>query len=124
MIQEAKSNKLDVLGISESRQINTGMNNGDDTYTFHNSGEYQHEHGVGLIKKTITISLLDIVCVSKRNTFAKIKGAPFIVGILQRYAPTANHPDEEIEEYYEEVNRILTTVKSDEILVVMGDMNA
>ena len=46
------------------------------------------------------------------------------MSILQTYAPTADHPDEEIEEYYEEVNRTLKTVKSDEILIVMGDMNA
>ena len=123
MIQEAKSNKLDVLGISESRLTNTGNN--DDTYTFHNSGGHQHEHGVGLlIKKTIGKSLLGIVCVSKRNVPAKIKSAPFNISILQTYAPTADHPDEEIKEYYEEVNRTLTTVKSHEILIEMGDTNA
>ena len=125
LIQEAKANKLDVLGISESRLIDTGMNNSDDTYTFYNSGGHQHIHGVGLlIKKTIVKSLLGIVCVSKRNILAKIKGAPFNMSILQTYAPTADHTDEEIEEYYEEVSRTIKTVKSDEILIVMGDMNA
>ena len=79
MIEEAKNHKLDVLGISESRLIDTGMNSNDDTYTFYNSGGQCHEHGVGLlIKKTISKSLLGIVCVSKRNIMAKIKGAPFI----------------------------------------------
>ncbi|KAK3731015.1 hypothetical protein RRG08_066031 [Elysia crispata] len=68
MIQEAKSNKLDVLGISESRLTNTGMNNNDDTYTFHNSGGHQHEHGVGLlIKKTIGKSLLGADIESDHN---------------------------------------------------------
>lgn len=45
------------------------------------------------------------------------------MSILKTYAPTADHPYEEIEEKYEEVNRTLKTVKSDEILNVIGDMN-
>ena len=125
LIQEANAYKIDILGISETRLMDTGMNNVDDTYTFYNSGGDQHEHGVGLlIKKSISKSLLGIVCVSKRNILAKIKGTPFNLCILQTYAPTSDHPDEEVEEYYEEINRTLKTVKSDEILIVMGDMNA
>ena len=37
---------------------------------------------------------------------------------------TSDYSDEELEEYYEEVSKTLKTVKSDEILIVMGDMNA
>ena len=34
------------------------------------------------------------------------------------------HSDKEIEEFYEEINKALKYVKSDEILIVMGDWNA
>ena len=43
------------------------------------------------------------------------------MSILQTYALTADHPDEDIKEYYEEVNRTLTSI---DILIVMGDINA
>ncbi|KAK3751166.1 hypothetical protein RRG08_023924 [Elysia crispata] len=123
--QEPKSNKFDVLDLSQSRLVDTGLNNRYDTYTFQNSGGHQNEHGVGLlIKKTIAKSLLDIACLRKRNVLAKIKGIIFNMSILQIYASTADHPEEEIEEYNEEVNRTLKKVKSDEIEFVMGDMNA
>ncbi|KAK3749377.1 hypothetical protein RRG08_052161 [Elysia crispata] len=74
------------------------MNNSDATCTFHNSGGHQHEHGAGLLtKKTITKSLLGAACVSRRNILARIKAASFNMSILQTYAPTADHPEEEIE---------------------------
>ena len=125
LTQEAMAHNIDVLGLSETRLIDSGMNPSDDNYTLYNSGGQQHEHGVGLlVKKSVAKSLLGVVCVSKRNILAKFKGAPFNMSILQTYAPTSDYSEEEIEEYYEEVNKTLKTVKSDEILIVMGDLNA
>ena len=125
LMKEAKDLKIDILGISETRLIDTGEYNNDDTYTLFNSGGDQRMHGVGLlVRKHIAKSIQGIICVSKRNILIKIKGAPFDMSILQTYAPTLDHSDEEIEEYYDEVAKTLKTVKSDEILIVMGDMNA
>ncbi|GFS22699.1 craniofacial development protein 2-like [Elysia marginata] len=44
--------------------------------------------------------------------------------ILQTYAPTSDYSDEDVDKYYEEVKDVLKEVKSSEVLIVMGDMNA
>ena len=54
----------------------------------------------------------------------KLKGAPFNISILQTYAPTLDYTDEEIEAYYKEIQNALKVVKSDEVLIIMGDLNA
>ena len=59
-----------------------------------------------------------------RVIMAKFEGKPAIFIIVQLYAPTNDHSDEEIEEFYADVKKALKQVKSGDILVVMGDMNA
>ena len=54
----------------------------------------------------------------------KIEGKPFNVVIVQCYAPTQDHSDEVIEEYYNEIQECLKLVKSTDDLIVMGDWNA
>ena len=43
---------------------------------------------------------------------------------IQVYAPTGEHSDSEVEMFYEDVKSALKQVKKDDILIVMGDMNA
>ncbi|XP_068697194.1 craniofacial development protein 2-like [Montipora foliosa] len=55
----------------------------------------------------------------------KLKAKPFDIAIIQTYAPTSSHSDDEIEEHYEEINKMLKEVKStDVILIFAGDFNA
>ena len=41
--------------------------------------------------------------------------------IIVQYAPTNDHSDEEIEEFYADVKKALKQEKSGDILIVMGD---
>ena len=61
---------------------------------------------------------------SERNMMLKIRAKPFDIAIIQSYAPTTSHSDEEIEVHYEEVQRMMKQVKSTDILIIMGDFNA
>ena len=49
---------------------------------------------------------------------------PIKLNIIQVYAPTTEAADQEIEEFYEEVERVLQTTKCNEINIIMGDFNA
>ena len=53
--------------------------------------------------------------------FIKLCVAPFNIAILQVYIPTSSHSDEYTEQWYEEAMKI---VKSDEYLIIIGDLNA
>ncbi len=54
----------------------------------------------------------------------KIQGKPFNIVIVQAYAPTSASTDDEIEEFYNLLESTQDQVKSNEALVVMGDLNA
>ena len=124
LIKEAKSLNTDILGLAETRLI------GEDKITHEGynliySGGSKHEHGVGiLLSKAVSKSVMGYWGISQRNILVKLSGLPFNISILQTYAPTQDSTDEEIEEYYEEVENTLKVVKSDEVLIVMGDFNA
>ena len=62
--------------------------------------------------------------ISDRSILIKLEGKPFNISIIQVYAPTQDHGDEEIEAFYEEIEKAIKIVKSDEVLIVMGDWNA
>ena len=53
----------------------------------------------------------------------KLKAKPFDIAIIPTYAPTSSHSDE-IEEHYEEINKMLKEVKSTGVLIIAGDFNA
>ena len=62
--------------------------------------------------------------ISNRVIMVKLQGKPFNINILQTYAPTQDHNDEDIEQFYEEIQQAINQAKSDEIIHMMGDMNA
>ena len=54
----------------------------------------------------------------------KIRGKPFNVNIIQVYAPTQDHEDEEIKAFYEKIENVLQRVKYGEVTCIKGDFNA
>ena len=59
-----------------------------------------------------------------RIIMCKLKAKPFDIAIIQVYAPTADHPEEEIETFYEDLEKVMKRTKSGDIVIVMGDFNA
>ena len=122
--QEMESLDLDVLGLSETRYIKEGTVHLDG-YTFIYSGGEEHQHGVGfMVKSSVEKSVLGFWPVSNRNIMLKLKAKPFNITIIQTYLPTSSHSDEEVEEHYEELERMLKEVKSTDVLIIIGDFNA
>ena len=54
----------------------------------------------------------------------KIKGRPFNVCSIQAYASTVDSSEEDIEDFYGQVDQAKKQCKSQEILIIMGDFNA
>ncbi|XP_068756565.1 craniofacial development protein 2-like [Montipora capricornis] len=122
--REAESLNADIIGISETRYIEEGKVR-FDSYTVIYSGGSEHQHGVGfIIKSSIEKSIPGYWPVSNRNIMLKLKAKPFDIAIIQTYAPTSSHSDDEIEEHYEEINKMLKEVKSTDVLIIAGDFNA
>ena len=54
----------------------------------------------------------------------KLQGKPFDISLIQIYAPTQDYSDEDIEQFYEEIQQAIKYTNSNEVLLVMGDFNA
>ena len=54
----------------------------------------------------------------------KLQGKPFNISIMQVYAPTQDYSDEDIEQFYEEMQQAIKYTNSNEVLLAMGDFDA
>ena len=123
-IQEMKKMKIDILGIAETRRTESGKIR-KDSHTILHSGGQEQGNGVGiLMNNNITRSIMGYWPISNRVIMVKLQGKPFHINILQTYAPTQDHSNEDIEQFYEEIQQAINQAKSDEIICMMGNMNA
>lgn len=123
-IQEMESMNLDILGLAEIRWTDSGKIT-KDSHTMIYSGGKKHMKGVGIIMKdTIERSMIGYWAISERVIMMKLQSKPFNINIIQVYAPTQDYDDEEVEAFYEEIQVAIKNTKSDDILCIMGDLNA
>lgn len=116
--------KIDILGVSETRWTGDGKISENGKVMVYSGGN-AHQDGVGiLMKENVAKAMLGYWPVSNRVIMIKLRSKPFDMNIIQVYAPTTEHTDEEIEEFYEEIGCALQHVKSGEINILMGDFNA
>ena len=122
--QEMDRMQFQVLGLAETRWTGQGrIETGNKTMIY--SGGSTHEKGVGILfDQNIAKSIKGWLGVSDRVILAKLKGKPFDIGIIQIYAPTSAHDDEEVEKFYEDLDFAMKQLKSQDVKIVMGDFNA
>ncbi|KAG6440869.1 hypothetical protein O3G_MSEX001433 [Manduca sexta] len=116
----------DIMGLSEVRRI------GEDTITlksgnllFYRGDDQQSRGGVGfLVHRSLINNIVSIESVSSRVVYLILRiSKRYSLKVIQVYAPTSTHPDEEVEEMYEDISRAIHTSKT-YFNVVMGDFNA
>ena len=89
------------------------------------SGGGKHRNGVGIVmKNSVAKSMMGFWAISDRVIMMKLEAKPFNINVMQVYAPTQNHDGEEIEKFYQEIQNGIKYAKSDEVICIMGDMNA
>ena len=104
-MQEMKRMELDIMGTAETRWTESGKvvkNN----YTMIYSGGNEHKYGVGiLMKNTITNAMMGYWAISERMMMMKLLSKPFNINIIEVYAPTQDHDDDEIEKFYDDIKK-------------------
>ncbi|GFO35153.1 craniofacial development protein 2-like protein [Plakobranchus ocellatus] len=114
--------KFNILGLAEVRWTGAGsMKLGSKTLIY--SGGHTHERGVGSLFDVTTAISLEIWCPISDRVVAKLVAKPLNRGIIQVYAPTSDNEDVEVEKFYEEIEKAKGYVKSQDIIIVMGDFN-
>lgn len=90
------------------------------------SGSDSYQNVVGLIvNKRLTSSVSGFIPMSDRIAMLRLKSDKITLNVNQVYAATADPKyDDKVENFYEELEQILSNTKSEEVTVVMGDLNA
>lgn len=125
-IQEMERMEIKVLGVSEMRWPGSGscdINEHRVYYSGTSNGQYQS--GVGIIvSKTIAECVTNIVPISERVMLLQINALPAQLNIIQVYAPTTDHSDEEVAEFYSQITDVLQQLSKKDLTILMGDFNA
>ena len=78
------------------------------TTTFFSGREDKHELGIGfLVHKDIVNTVMGCHPVSSRLITICLKAVPFNITIVQAYAPTSDYNDDEIEEFYDQLQIVI-----------------
>ena len=98
----------------------------DEGHKFYYSGEDdRHANGVGfLVHKSITSAVRGCQPISSRIITICLRAKPLTIIIIQEYAPTTDYDDEQIEQFYNQIQTVVDKVNKKYSLVIQGDWNA
>ena len=90
---------------------------------FFSGKEEKHEHGVGfLVHMDIVNTVMGCRPVSSRLITIRVRAAPFNITMVQVYAPTSDYYDNEIEEFYDQLQNIIEQTPKKDILVLCREI--
>jgi len=124
--REMEKYQLDILGISECRWTGAGRMKMASGQTIVYSGNDQlHEGGVALIMSEMAMkSLMEWTPVSQRIITARFYTKIRKITVIQVYAPHNEREEDEKEQFYTELQEVLDGCNQNDILILMGDLNA
>ncbi|XP_050497514.1 craniofacial development protein 2-like [Diabrotica virgifera virgifera] len=126
IIQEMQRLNIDILGISDTRWSSSGSfatNNG--MIYFSGNNDPHHRYGVAIVvSKKMMQSVINFTPVSDRVIFLQLHTKTVNLNIIQVYAPTAEKSDEEVEEFYKQINHVLKSIKARDVTIILGDFNS
>jgi hypothetical protein len=124
-IREIQRYKWDIIGLAETHWIGNGMKTVDGYDIVFAGHSSKHVGGVGLLlSKKARQAMIDVQSNSNRLIYARFQGQGFNLSVIQAYAPTADSNDNDIDEFYDKLQQLIDNVYKNDVLLVMGDMNA
>ena len=76
------------------------------------------------LRKDIFYATLENLTISSRLISIRLWATPFNITVVQAYAPTTDYDDDQVEEFYAQLQNIADQVDKKDILVIQGDWNA
>ena len=125
IVLETKRMGIDIMGLGEVRWLQSGKIVCNDHTLIYSGHKKDHKHGVGLLfSKVVSKSVLGYCALSDGILLVRIHGKPFNLSIIQVYAPTSASSEEEIEDFYSDLEDAHKKCGNQDIVIVMGDLNA
>jgi len=83
-----------------------------------------HQHGVVfIVRKEVLGCIITCTLASSRIISIRVLAKPKNITIIQIYAPSSDHADEEVEEFYEDLEETIMKIPKKDI-IIQGDFNA
>lgn len=104
----------------------TGYKDEDEFRTYYSgTTNSMFQHGVGIVvQKKIVQCVTNFVPVSERVMLFQLNARPANINLIQIYAPTSDHSDDEVEEMYTQISDIIKTLPKQDITIIMENFNA
>ena len=116
---------IDILGFRELKWTGIDEFNSDDHYIYYCGQESLRRNGVTIIViKRVRNAVLECSLKNDRMIFVHFQGKPFIITVIQVYAPTSNAEEAEVELFYEDLQDLLELTHKKRCPFLKGNCNA
>ncbi|CAI9726028.1 Hypothetical predicted protein [Octopus vulgaris] len=116
---------IDILGVSEVHWTGNGFFNSGDHTMYFSGNSKTRQHGVGFVLyKKISKCVESYQTMSDRVITIRIKAKLNNITLLQIYAPTADAEEDEIEQFYAEIQGAIEETPRADVVYILGDFNA
>ena len=126
IIGEADKYQVDVLGLVEHRWAGSGhFTPSSGGKLIYSGRERSGQSGVAIyLSKSATKSLLGYKPVNDRILTIRLQGQAKNITLIQAYAPTSASTEEELESFYNTLQKEVDSKERKDILIISGDFNA
>lgn len=123
---EMENYNWNILGLSEVRKKSYGEITSNQGHKLFFSGRQdKHQHGVGfLVNKNTLSSVIGCELISSRLIALRIRAKPLNITLIQVYAPTSDYDDDVVEDFYQDLQKIVNESPKKDIKIILLDWNA
>ncbi|CAF0781822.1 unnamed protein product [Adineta steineri] len=116
---------MDILGASEIKWTGMGHFTSDEHQVYYCGQETQRRNGVAIIvNKVWSRSVLGYNSINDRMISIRSQGRPLNITAIQVYAPPNDAKNNEIEQLYADLQKLLDAAPKTDVIVIMGDWDA
>ena len=96
--------------------------NSDDHYIYYWGQESLRRNGVAIMDdKRVRNAVLGCILKNDQMISVHFQGKPFIITVIQVYAPSTNAEETEVERFYEDLQDLLELTPQKDVLFIIGD---
>jgi len=124
LVEMMHRRKLDIIGVSETREKESKRRMIHDNYLFIGCGDPLGRHRLGItIKEELAIFVVKYELINNKMVKVCLTTSREKLAIIQVYAPQQGRPKKEKEEFFESLQCVVDACDGDEEMVVIWDLN-